>query len=1069
MMRWIIGTSLKLRFLVVIGASMLMFFGVLQITNMPIDAYPEFAPPQVEVQTLCSGMSARDVEELVSVPMEQGLAGIEGLDDMRSKSVSQLSSIVMIFKPGIDLMKVRLLIQERLTSISPRLPRWANSPFMIQPLSATSRVMKIGMSQADKSDKAAVQMALTAYWTLRPRLMRVPGVANVAIWGDRWATKQIQVDPQLMKEHGVTLAQVLDAAGDAVDVGQLKFRGGWEIGTGGWVDTSNQRFQVQHQLPNLTPEQLASIPIQVPKGAKPVSLRDVARISEELMPSSLLGGDAVIDDGPGIMLVVEKLPWGNTLQVTRDVEAAIKDFQPGLQGYTVNTEIFRPATFIQTAFDNLARSMVIGFILVVLILILFLFEWRVALISAITIPLSLIAAGLVLYYSKATVNTMILAGLVISLGVLVDDAIIDIENIVRRIRQHRLEGSTGSNASIILEASIEVRGPIVQATMIILVSTVPVFLLGGLTGSFFRPLALAYALAILASLLVALTVIPALALIVLSNARIERRGSPVVRALQRAYTPFLARIISRPAAAYATVALVMTGGIVVAPMLGQNLFPAFKERDFLMHWITQPGTSREEMLRITEQVSRELRAIPGVRTFGSHIGQGTLADEIVGMNVGENWISIDPDVDYDKTVAAVKNVVEGYPGLQRDVQTYLKERTEEVLTGSSEAIVIRIYGDDLGVLRQKGDEVLRLLSGIDGIIEQHVTLQTTLPQMQVEVDLAKASTYGIKPGDVRRTASAFIASEEAGDIWRNGKNTEVHVWSVPEARFSIESVKDLLLDAADGRKVPLGALADVKMVPTPNQILRENGSRRIDVAANVAKGHALGTVAAEVQHKLATVDFPAGYHPQFIGEYQEAQAAQGRLRLLAGVALLGIFLLLVNAFNSWRLALLVLLTLPMALVGGILAAYLSGGILSIGSLVGFFTVLGIATRNGILMINHFQHLEREEGVPFGPALVLRGAKERLSPILMTSLAAGLALVPLVVLGSLPGHEIEHPMAVVIIGGLVTSTLLNLYVTPSLYLRFGEHRTSSPDGRIRSRKRLWTSVKDRQVRGRTSLT
>jgi Cu/Ag efflux pump CusA len=557
-------------------------------------------------------------------------------------------------------------------------------------------------------------------------------------------------------------------------------------------------------------------------------------------------------------------------------------------------------------------------------------------------------------------------------------------------------------------------------------------------------------LAILASLVVALTVIPALALIILSRAKIERRGSPLVRALQRGYTVVLARIIPRPAAAYATVALVMAGGIAVTPLLGQNLFPAFKERDFLIHWITQPGTSREEMLRITEQVSAELRAIPGVRTFGSHIGQGTLADEIVGMNAGENWISIDPKADYDKTVAAVRKVVEGYPGLQRDVQTYLKERTEEVLTGSSEAIVIRIYGDNLDVLRHKGDEVLNLLSSINGIIEQHVTLQTNIPQMQVEVDLAKASRYGIKPGDVRRTAAAFIASEEAGDIWRNGKNTEVHVWSVPESRFSIESVKDLLLDAADGHKVPLGALADVKMVPTPNQILRENGSRRIDVAANVAKGHALGAVAAEVQRKLATINFPAGYHPQFIGEYQEARAAQGRLRLLAIVAVLGILLLLVNAFNSWRLALLVLFTLPMALVGGVLAAYLTGGVLSIGSLVGFFTVLGIATRNGILMITHFQHLEREEGEVFGRDLVLRGAKERLSPILMTSLAAGLALVPLAVAGNLPGHEIEHPMAMVIIGGLFTSTLLNLFVTPSLYLRFagrvGDERRLGRNGR-----------------------
>ncbi|HEV8555786.1 MAG TPA: efflux RND transporter permease subunit [Actinophytocola sp.] len=1039
MMRWIIGTSLRFRALVVVGASMLMFFGVLQIRDMPVDAFPEFAPPQVEIQTLCSGLSARDVEELVTVPMEQGLAGIEGLSAMRSKSVTQLSSIIMIFDQGIDLMKVRLLIQERLTAITPRLPRWANPPFMIQPLSSTSRVMKIGLSQPDKSDGALVDMALQAYWTIRPRLMRVPGVANAAIWGDRWHVKQALVDPEKMKQHNVTMAEVIDAAGDAIDVGQLKFRGGFEIGTGGWVDTANQRLQVQHQLPQLSGQQLAEIPIAVGTGRPAVYLKDVAEIRDDIMPPTLLGGDAVIDDGLGIMMIIEKLPWANTLDVTHGVEEALKEFAPGLQGIKVDTEIFRPATFIENAVQNLSRALVLGFVLVVLILIFFLFEWRVALISTITIPLSLVAAALVLDWTGATINTMILAGLVISLGVLVDDAIIDIENIVRRIRQHRQEGGDRSTASIILEASLEVRGPIVHATAIILMSTVPVFLLASLTGSFFRPLILAYGLAILASLLVALTVIPALALILLRRAKIERRSSPLVRWLQRGYTALLARIIPRAKVAYATVGVVLVAGIAVVPLLGQDLFPAFKERDFLMHWITQPGTSRAEMVRITTQVSKELREIPGVRNFGAHIGQGTLADEIVGMNAGENWISIDPDVDYDETVAKIREVVEGYPGLQTDVQTYLKERTEEVLSGASEPIVVRLFGDDLTTLREKGDQVKDLIGGIDGVLDTHVTLQTTVPQVNVEVDLAKASQYGIKPGDVRRTAAAFITSEEAGDIWRNGKNTELHVWSVPSARNSVEAVRNLLMDSYDGRKVPVGELADVKIIPTPNQVLRENGSRRIDVGANIAKGRALGDIAAEVQRRLATVDFPTGYHAQLIGEYKEAQAAQNRLLLFAGIALLGILFILATAFNSWRLALLVLLTLPMALVGGVLAAYLAGGVLSLGSLVGFFTVLGIAARNGILMVNHFQHLEREEGVTFGRELVLQGARERLAPILMTSLAATLALVPLAVAGSLPGHEIEHPMAIVIIGGLVTSTLLNLFVTPSLYLRFGGPR------------------------------
>jgi CzcA family heavy metal efflux pump len=1036
MMRWIVGTSLRLRHLVVVAASLTMFFGVVHLRHMPVDAFPEFAPPRVEVQTLCLGLSAADVEQLVTVPIEQALNGVENLDTMRSKSVSQLSSVVLILKPGTDLMRARLLIQERINAVTPTLPRWASVPFMIQPLSSTSRAMKIGMSMTDKSSKSMVEMSLIAYWTVRPRLMRVPGVANVAIWGDRWSAKQVQVDPALLKKHNTTLIRAMEASSDAVDVGMLKFSSGHEIGTGGFIDTPNQRLQVRHQLPALTEEELGKIPVDVPPGAPPLALKDVARIVDDTQPASILAGDAVIDDGLGLLLIVEKLPWGNTVEITKGVEDALAAFRPGLTGIKVDTEIFRPATFIEASVHNLGRAMVIGFVLVVLILLFFLYEWRVALISVVTIPLSLVAAGFVLYWTGATINTMILAGLVIALGVLVDDAIIDIENIVRRIRQHRLAGTGRSTASIILEASLEVRGPIVQATLIILVTTVPIFLLGGLTGAFFRPLAFAYGLAILASLLVALTVIPALAMILLANASIERRHSPLVAWLQRHYSALLARIIPRPAVAYGTVAVVLAVGVLVLPLLGQSLFPAFKERDFLMHWVAPPGTSRDEMVRITSQASRELRAIPGVRNFGAHIGQGTLADEVVGMNFAENWISIDPSVDYDRTVAAIQAVVASYPGLQRDVQTYLKERTKEVLTGTSDAIVVRIYGDDFDALRAKADEIKKILSDTDGVIEEHVALQTNIPQLVVEVDLAKASRYGIKPGEVRRTAAAFVASEEVGDIWRNGKNYEVHVWSVPEARYSLESVRELLVDAPDGRKVRLDDLARITMKPTPNIVTRENGSRRLDVGANVAAGTDLGSVATRVGNRLKGVDFPRGYHAELLGEFREAQAAQRRLLLFAAAALVGILLLLTTAFGRWRLAFLVLCTLPMALVGGVLAASVTGGILSLGSLVGFFTVLGIAARNGILMINHFQHLQREEGEPFGRGLVLRGARERLSPILMTSLATGLALVPLVIAGDVPGHEIEHPMALVIVGGLVTSTLLNLFVLPSLYLRFG---------------------------------
>jgi CzcA family heavy metal efflux pump len=779
---------------------------------------------------------------------------------------------------------------------------------------------------------------------------------------------------------------------------------------------------------------MAQVSVEGPTGAG-LRLGDVANVVEGSQP---LTGDAVINDGPGLLLVVEKFPWSNTLDVTRDVDAAIDELRPGLAGIDIDTAIFRPATFVEMSIHNLTRALIIGFLLVVLILCAFLFEWRVALISLVTIPMSLTAAVLVLYFTGGTLNTMILAGLVIALGEVVDDAIIDIENITRRLRQHRQAGSDRSVMSIILEASVEVRSSIVFATVIILVALGPIFFMGGLSGAFFGPLALSYALAIVASMGVALTVTPALALILLRNVPLERRQSPLTAWLQRWYSAVLTRIVVKPKAAYATVGGTVLAGLIVLPLLGQSLFPTFKERDFLSHWVTTPGTSHPEITRITKQVSREIRAIPGVKSFGSHIGQALAGEEIAGMNFAENWISVDPSADYDQTVAAIQEVVDGYPGLYRDVQTYLKERIGEVLTGEGDTIVVRVYGADLNVIRAKAKEVEDVLSGIDGVVEEHVELEVDIPQLEVKVDLAAAKAYGIKPGDVRRAAATLVAGEEVGDIFRDGKAYDVVVWSTPQTRSSVTDIEQLRIDTPRRGQVRLSDVADVAMVATPNAIQHEDGSRRIDVGANVRDAD-LGAVVDQLNDGLENVDFPLGYHAEVLGEYAERQAAQQRLLVLGLAALIAVFILLQISFGSWRVATLVFLALPMALVGGVLAAYIGDGVISLGSLVGFFTVLGIASRNGIMLIKHYQHLERVEGETFGPALVLRGARERLAPILMTALATGLALVPLAATGNEPGHEIEHPLAVVILGGLVTSTLLNLFVVPSLYLRFGRPR------------------------------
>jgi Cu/Ag efflux pump CusA len=495
-------------------------------------------------------------------------------------------------------------------------------------------------------------------------------------------------------------------------------------------------------------------------------------------------------------------------------------------------------------------------------------------------------------------------------------------------------------------------------------------------------------------------------------------------------------VIRTPRAAYAAVAVVLLLGLAIYPRLGQELFPAFKERDFLMHWVSPPGTSMPEERRIVTRASNELRAVPGVNGFGSHIGQAFLADEIVGPNFGENWVSVDPKADYDKTLASIHHIVDQHPGLYRDVQTYLRERIGEVLSGAGDAIVIRIFGDDLRTLRQTAKKVQESLSGVSGLTELHTELQQDVPQIDVRVRLPIAKRYGVKPGDVRRAAGTLIASEEVGDLFHGGKAYDVHVWSLPGTRRDLSAIRNLPIDTPEHGQVALSTLADVRVRPTPNVIKRENASRRIDVAANLSDRH-LGAVSRDVETALRQVSLPVGYHAELLGEAAERKATDRRLLLLAVGAVLAILLLLQAAFRSWRLAWLLLLTLPMALVGGVLAAYAGVGVISLGALIGFFTVLGIAARNGIMMISHFQHLERVEGETFGPALVLRGARERLSPILMTACATGLALLPLVVFGDKPGQEIEHPMAVVILGGLVTSTLLNLFVVPALYLRFAK--------------------------------
>ena len=1027
MMRWIVGSSLRFRFVIVALGVALVYLGTLRLKELPVDVFPEFSPTKVEIQTICLGLSPAEVEALVTVPLESALAGIPGVAQLRSKSVSDLSSVVMLFKPGVDELQARQYVNERIGIATPTLPTWAAPPHMMPPLSSTSRVMKIGVTSKDKS---VMDLSMLAYWTIRARLLGVPGVANIAIWGEQLKMLQVVVNPEKLAKLGVTLDEVQEEVSDALDVGLLRYSKGAHIGTGGFIDTPNQRMEVLHTSSGQTPETLAQVPIKTKNGKLP--LGEIADIM--YAPPDMIG-DAVINDGPGLMLIVEKFPWGNTLEVTRGVEAALAAMKPGLPGVEIDTRIFRPATFIEDSINNLTHALLLGCALVIVILVAFLYDLRAALIALVAIPLSLLAGGLVLFLGGASVNTMVLAGFVIALGGVVDDAIIGIENIMRRLRQRRDEGGRESMASVILEATMEVRTPILYATLIIVMAVVPVFFMEGLSGAFFKPLVLAYVLAMLASMVVAVTITPALSLILLRNAPLKSKGSPLVAWLVARYGTLLEKVTRTPRVSYIAVAVVTVVGIASWPLLGHSLLPDFKERDFLMHWVTEPSTSHPEMVRITTRASRELRAIPGVRNFGAHIGQAFLADEVYGVYFGENWISVDPAVDYDKAIASVAEMVDGYPGLYRDLQTYLKERIREVLTGAGEAIVVRIYGPDLQVLRDKAEEVRQAMSGISGVAALHKELMVEVPQVQVQVKLEEAQRYGLKPGDVRRASAALVAGNEVGDIFTGGRTYDVHVWSSKEFRHSLNSLQNMLINTPTGKTVRLSEVADVRIGPTPNSISREGGSRRMDVHCNT-KDRDLSSVAEDVQKAINKIEFPLGYRAVLQGEYAELKATQARMFWYTILAAASIFLLLHLSLGDWRLATMSFLTLPFALVGGILASFAGGGVISLGSLVGFLTVLGIAARNGIMMISHFQHLERYENEPFGLGLVLRGARERLSPILMTTGATAFAIVPLVVYGNLPGHEIEFPMAVVILGGLVTSTFLNLFIVPALYLRFG---------------------------------
>lgn len=1036
---------LRFRLLILAVAVGVMSIGLVQLRNAPLDVLPEFTPPYAEIQTEALGLSAEEVEQLITVPLEADLLnGVEGVQVIRSDSLPGLSSIVLVFAPGTDVYRARQLVEERLTQAH-ALPNVSQPPTLLQPLSSSNRVLMIGMSSTELTP---IEQSVIARWTVRPQLMGVPGVANVAVWGMRDQQLQVQVDPARLRANRVTLSQVINTAGNAQVVSPLSFLEASTPGTGGFIETPQQRLQVRHLLEKIAdPAELAQVPVEGTRGR--LQLSDVADIKVDHQP---LIGDAVVNGGPGLFLVVEKFPGVSTPQVTADVEEALERLKPGLTGVTTDTTVFRPADYVAEAGDNLGIAAAIGGILMLLALAA-MGSWRTAVVALVTVPLSLVTAGLVLSLLGHGLNALVFAGLAAAAAVTVDEAVAPTTAVVRRLRARATDGDAESLAAVVGDASAAIRRPLTYATLVALLAIVPVAVLQGRPGAFFAPMALAYALAVGAALLVALTVTPALTMLLFPRWTADGKARPVRAPGAAWYAGALSRF-SR----HRGPGLLVAGGLVLLalatlPFLGTALMPTFQDRNVVVHLEAKPGTSNQAMTQVTAEVSKGLQTLPGVASVGAHVGRAVTGDRLVNVNSSDVWVAVKPSADYDETLEAIDGAVREQPGVTPDVVTYSTQRMRDVgaltdgdnpvrgqhldlLTGLDSPVAVRLFGQDPVVLSAEADKVKELLAGVEGVVDPRVIAPPLQPTIEIEVDLAKAQRLGVTPGDVRRAEATLLQGIQVGSVFEEQKVFDVIVQGVSATRRSVADIQALLIDRPGGGHIRLGQVADVRTVPSASIIRRDAVSRRMDVVADV-QGRSAADVAADIRSQVETLRFPLEYHAEVLQRGTADEMGAGRAVGFGIAAALAAFLLFQSAFASWRLALGMSLALPLALVGGLIAGLFTGLDLSLGAVLGFLALLGYATRTGMTMI---ATLQSAAGDADSDALVRAAVGERWRPIVASSLALAALALPFVVLGARPGLEILHPLAVVLLGGLISTAFVTLFVLPAMFRHLGR---SSP--------------------------
>jgi len=1023
MIRWMVGVGLRARVAILALAFVAIIAGVFQLRSSTVAVFPEFDPPLVEVQTEALGLSAAEVESLITVPLEADLLnGVAWLEDIRSESVAGLSSIVMQFEPGTDPIRARQMVQERLTQAH-ALPNVSKPPVMLQPLSSNSRVMMVGLSSDDMS---MVELGVLARWNIKPRLLGVPGVANVAVWGHRDRQLQVLVDPANLNAAGVTLDEVVETTGEALWVSPLTFLESSKPGTGGWIDTPNQRLGIRHLLPIASPEDLEKVPMV---GHPDLLIGDVAEVTES---HQQLIGDALIDGEPGMLLVIERFPGADAGAVTDDVETTLGLMRAGLPGVDINTELFRPADYVGSMTSNLIIALGVGLVLALAALALFVRSWRSALISLVVILTSLSLALLVLDYRGETLNLLTIGGLIIALAVLIDEVIVDTQTVTRRLQAARAADEVGSTRSAIFFAGNETRRAVATATVILILVVVPVYFLPGLTGDLFSPLATSYIIAVAVAFISAMLLTPALSSLLMTDIAQapEPSSSDRVMSIYDRITESVGRISGTAILGGVAVLAVVSIGVIA--LMDRSWTPTFQQDDALLHWEAEPGTSPAVMLDTIQSATDELTAIDGVEGVSAHIGRAETGDRTVNVNTAELWVRFSEGADRDATVEAIEEVSAGLPGSATVGQTFIPERLDEALNGPTSDLIVRVYGVELGELDAKAREIAELVDVVDGVSSASVEDQVLEPQLNVTVRLDQSEQYGILPGDVRRQATTLFSGLQVGSLFEEQKVFDVVVWAEPELRDETSDFESLLIDLPDGSQAPLSELADIEMVDVPLNIRRDAVSRFADVDV-IVDGRSEAAVADDIETALQEVSFPQEYRAEIVGRADADQGGPGRLLLLATAALVGVYLLIQAAFGGWRLAAGVLVAVLAALIGGVIGAIVVGGEMTLAVAFGLLAVTGLTVRHAMLVIDRARTLELD-AVDAGPEPMREAARERVPAALASVVMIALLVLPSLFLGNAPGLEILRPMAVVMLFGLVTSLLATSVVIPVVYER-----------------------------------